>query len=130
LSNVVAVAGGAYHSLALKSDGTVVAWGYNGDGETNVPPGLSNVVAIAGGGSESLALSVGLQLSISLNGQTPTLQFHTFAGRQYVVEYSPDLSAGSWLNLPGGSIAGNGYDAFVTDTSASASARFYRVQQQ
>ncbi len=28
VDNVVAVAGGAYYSLALKSDGTVVAWGY------------------------------------------------------------------------------------------------------
>ena len=27
LSGVVAVAAGAYHSLALKADGTVVAWG-------------------------------------------------------------------------------------------------------
>jgi len=33
----------------------VVAWGYNGSGETNVPPGLSNVVAIAAGGQHSLA---------------------------------------------------------------------------
>ena len=27
LSGVTAIAAGAYHSLALKSDGTVVAWG-------------------------------------------------------------------------------------------------------
>ncbi len=56
LTNVVAVAGGFYHSLALKSDGTVVAWGDNGDGEASVPAGLTGVVAIAGGGSHSLAL--------------------------------------------------------------------------
>jgi alpha-tubulin suppressor-like RCC1 family protein len=40
LTNVIAVAGGDSHSLALKSDGTVWAWGYNyygqlGDG-TNI----------------------------------------------------------------------------------------------
>ena len=56
LSNVVAVAGGWYHSLALKSDGTVAGWGYNGNGQTNVPVGLSNVVAVAAGGNHSLAL--------------------------------------------------------------------------
>ncbi len=51
-----AVAGGELHSLALKNDGTVAAWGYNGDGQTNVPSGLRNVVAIAAGGYHNLAL--------------------------------------------------------------------------
>jgi hypothetical protein len=41
------VAAGPFHSLALRRDGTVVAWGDGSDGETNVPPGLTNVVAIA-----------------------------------------------------------------------------------
>ena len=56
LTNVVAIAGGGYHSLALKYDGTVVAWGDNSAGQTNVPAGLSNVVAVAAGGFHSLAL--------------------------------------------------------------------------
>ena len=46
LSNVIAIAAGAYHSVAIKADGTVFAWG---DGElerTNVPAGLSNVTAV------------------------------------------------------------------------------------
>ena len=34
----------------------VVAWGYNGNGQTNVPVGLTNVTAIAAGGNHSLAL--------------------------------------------------------------------------
>jgi len=56
LTNVIAVAAGGQHFLALKDNGTVVAWGDNGSGQTNVPPGLSNIVAVAGGGSFSLAL--------------------------------------------------------------------------
>ena len=40
----------------MKSDGTVVGWGYNDDGETNVPAGLNNVTAVAAGGYHSLAL--------------------------------------------------------------------------
>jgi len=67
LSGVAAVAAGGEHSLALLSNGTVMAWGANqsgqlGDGNTqdsDVPvavSGLSGVVAIAAGEEDSLAL--------------------------------------------------------------------------
>jgi trimeric autotransporter adhesin len=56
LSNAVAIAAGYGDSLALRSNGTVVAWGYNSSGQTNVPAGLSNVVAIAAGAEHCLAL--------------------------------------------------------------------------
>ena len=67
LTEVLSVAAGANHSLALLANGTVVAWGANaagqlGDGNntpSNVPvpvTGLSNVTAIAAGGEFSLAL--------------------------------------------------------------------------
>ena len=56
LSNVVALAAGMYHSLAVRTDGTVAAWGWNMYGQTTVPAGLSNVVAVACGDSLSLAL--------------------------------------------------------------------------
>ena len=58
LRNVVAIAAGDDHSLALKADGTVVAWGNSEFGDTTVPPGLTNVVAITGyaSGTHHLAL--------------------------------------------------------------------------
>jgi hypothetical protein len=56
LTNAVAIAAGDYHSLALRSDGTVTAWGGDFSGETHVPGGLSNVIAVAASGGHSLAL--------------------------------------------------------------------------
>lgn len=56
LANVVAVAAGDYHNLALKADGTVVAWGSNIGGQTNVPASATNLIAIAAGSAHCLAL--------------------------------------------------------------------------
>ena len=54
---MVAIAAGDSHSLALKADGSVVGWGDNHYGQTNIPASAANgVVAIAAGGEHSLAL--------------------------------------------------------------------------
>lgn len=55
-NQAVAVAAGNAHSVALKSDGTVVAWGDNTYGQSTVPTGLSDVVAISAGHNYTLAL--------------------------------------------------------------------------
>jgi hypothetical protein len=57
LSGGTAIAAGSDFSLALKDDGTVVAWGCGFNyGECSVPIGLSAVTAIAAGHFHSLAL--------------------------------------------------------------------------
>ena len=67
LTGVVAIAAGAWHSLALLSNGKVMAWGKNTVGQlgnntttdSDVPvevEGLSGVVAISAGYAESMAL--------------------------------------------------------------------------
>ena len=56
LSNIVAIASGGEDSLALRTDGTVIAWGANYNGQIEVPPDLTNVVAIAASDNYSLAL--------------------------------------------------------------------------
>ena len=64
------LAGGQYHSLAVRSDGTVAAWGYNADGElgdgtttTRLTPvqvaGVAGATAVAAGDLHSLALGSG-----------------------------------------------------------------------
>jgi hypothetical protein len=53
---LVAVAGGWSHSLGLKADGSIVAWGSNdAEGQCNVPLPNSGFVAVAGAGSTAWA---------------------------------------------------------------------------
>ncbi len=69
LNDIIAIDGGAYHTVVLKSDGTVWTWGYHAHGElgrvtvdadSRINPGqvnsLSNIIAISVGSDYSLAL--------------------------------------------------------------------------
>ncbi len=56
-TNGVAVSAGSWHSLALRSDGVVLAWGDDNFGACEVPPDLPKAVGVAAGGYHSLALS-------------------------------------------------------------------------
>ena len=71
LNGVIAVSAGARHSLALRADGTVWAWGQNTHGQIGIGtfgtqqktaiqvPGLGGVTAISAGGFHSVALETG-----------------------------------------------------------------------
>ncbi len=55
-SPAVAIRAGVAHALALKRDGTVVAWGNNDYGQLTVPFGLSGATAIGAGTWHALAV--------------------------------------------------------------------------
>lgn len=56
-AEVVAIAAGAYHSVAITREGSVVAWGRNDSGQTTVPPAAtSGIVGIAAGETFTAAL--------------------------------------------------------------------------
>jgi alpha-tubulin suppressor-like RCC1 family protein len=50
-----AIAGGSFHSLALRTNGRVVSWGGNDAGACIVPDDLTNVLAISAGSGFNLA---------------------------------------------------------------------------
>jgi alpha-tubulin suppressor-like RCC1 family protein len=79
LYDVVAISVGQLHGLALRANGTVVAWGSGFTNEPNssidlgqamVPVGLSNVVAVSAGYLHSLALRANGTLAAWGAGQT------------------------------------------------------------
>ncbi|MEZ5328657.1 MAG: RCC1 domain-containing protein [Verrucomicrobiales bacterium] len=49
LRDVVQIAAGQFHSVALCADGSVRAWGYDVDGVSTVPPDLGKVKAVTAG---------------------------------------------------------------------------------
>ncbi len=69
-SNVVAIAGDAYHLLGVRQDGRVIACRYNPQGQCDVPEDASNgVYAVATGMFHSLALNGGRVIAWKFNGQ-------------------------------------------------------------
>jgi alpha-tubulin suppressor-like RCC1 family protein len=112
LSGVVAIAAGMSHSLALKIDGTVWAWGYGyfgalGDGTQNghsragIVPGLTGITAIASHASHSLALQTGGGASGSVWAWGPNDQGQLGDGST-VNRLSPVKVAEQAVHLAGG----------------------------
>ena len=121
LTNVVAVAGGASHSVALNGNGTVIAWGFNASGQTNVPPGLNNVAAIGAGAVYSLGLQS--NGTIVIWGSLPAAPasasnvtavaagwYHALALRSdgTVVSWGAQTNVPAWLSNVVAIAAGNG----------------------
>lgn len=101
-----AVAAGNGYSLALRADGTVVAWGTNGSGQATPPAGLADVRAIAAGHRHCLALKadgsvVGWGLNDNGEANPPAgLEgvASIAAGQQHSVAVKQDGSVVAWGN--------------------------------
>lgn len=55
LTNITKIAAGSFHSLALKSEGSIVGWGRNDYGQAT-PPAGNSFIDIAVGSNHNLAL--------------------------------------------------------------------------
>ncbi|MGL4398834.1 MAG: hypothetical protein ACRCXD_03110 [Luteolibacter sp.] len=93
LGNVVAIASGESHHLALRADGTVLGWGENNDGQAAPPGGASDLAGIAAGGFHSLGLrSDG---TVTGRGRNTEGQAHAPGGLMGVVQ----VAAGKFHSL-------------------------------
>jgi alpha-tubulin suppressor-like RCC1 family protein len=104
LTGVTAIAGGAATGYALRSDGTVWAWGWNDQGqlgsgsaasESTVPvrvTGLTGVVAIAAGGSNAYAITADGDLWTWGTNQKGTLGIGTTGGYSRIPVRVPGLA--------------------------------------
>ena len=116
------------------ADGTVVGWGANWKGQTNVPVTLKNVAAIAAGGRHSIAL-VGdgppVVQALLANPTWDSNGFRVFvptqSGRVYRLEYKNSLTDSEWIGLS--LVVGNGGIRILSDPTASGTQRFYQVRQ-
>jgi hypothetical protein len=134
LSGVVAIAMGYNESLALRDDGTVIAWDRNNSTLIDVPTGLTNVIALAAGGDHTLALVGDGPLLAQTRMANPRHDINGFSfsvpsqsGRVYLPEFKNSLTDDTWRALP--LVAGNGGSLKLVDSNSSGAQRFYRVRR-
>ena len=147
VSGIAAISAGMRHTLALKADGTVLAWGFNGDGELGdgstadhaqpaTVSALTGITAVSAGATHSLAAkSDGTVWAWggSVHGE---LGDGTLASRAKPVVVLSELGAGTiaannwYLDLnPGASktIPGDRIPAFLALASGSAASEIVDV---
>src|SRR5258708_10870910 len=97
LAGVKMAAAGWDHNVALLTNGTVTAWGYNGVewgwNLTNVPSGLSNVISVVAAAQHSVALNA--DGTVVAWGYSPSGETNVPAGLSNVVA----VAAGDAHNL-------------------------------
>ena len=93
LTNVISIAAGEWHNLALCGNTSVLGWGDDTTGQTDIPPGLCNVAGIAAGGYHSLAFR--LDGTVVAWGENSDGQASVPAGLSNVIA----VAAGTWHSL-------------------------------
>ena len=138
---VVAIAGGSYHNLALCWDGTVAAWGRNGDGElgnngysdshvpvpVNAAEGFSAladklVIGVAAGYGHSLALcSDGTVAAWGLNTYGE-LGDNSMTGRSVPVAVNTDPPFSALFGKTVAAVAAGGFHSLAVCTDGTVAA--------
>jgi hypothetical protein len=118
LSNVIAIAAGDFHTLALLTNGTVVGWGDDSYGQIDMPASLTNVINIASGNYHGLALvPVIPMLQINMNFPQMVIRW----SGPGVLQWSPTPS-GPYTDVPC-------QGRYYTNVDMSAPAKFFRLRR-
>ena len=125
-SNVTAVAAGGYHSLFLKSDGSLWAMGFNGDGELG--DGSYGAAPDYGPSSPEQILAAYNQISGRLLSSTSMqLSFVGIAAAKYALDRSSSLSPANWAPQATNPAASVGALVF-TNTPDANTINFWRIR--
>jgi hypothetical protein len=100
-SNVVAVAAGWAHAMAMTDGGAVIAWGSNTDGQTNVP------ATIANGGAVAIAAAFNTSMAVTADG--------------FLVQWGKDMGAQGCAARPSASTSVDGAGRVVAVAAGSNS---------
>ena len=117
------------HSLALKRDGAVVAWGYT-SAATKVPEGLPRAISIAVGRATSFAIvrePYTLEI-IQQNGEVALSWEAEEEGVEWHVETANSLSAGNWSSIDSAP-ANSGNVKTVNLNDIQENSRFFRLKK-
>lgn len=106
LTNVIALAAGQAHNLALKSDGTFIGWGDDSSTECDPVAGATNIVAVSAGDEFSLVLrSDGTAISWGNTYAAPDNATNIAAisagiGYSLALDSNGTALAWGWVNTP------------------------------
>jgi uncharacterized repeat protein (TIGR02543 family) len=135
LGGVISIAAGGHHTLALKGNGTVVAWGYDGQGETTgLPTIVDPSVAIANpvtlGGTvlnRVVAIAGGYAGNSAIAGYTVALVAPASGTNIWTPTGSMVIARGNHTStlLPSGKVLVVGGDGGFSSPSSPAKAELY-----
>lgn len=136
LTNIIAIAGGGNHLLALHNDGTVSAWGCDCGSDFQSATNLTHVAAISAGGGDGIDLSIFLLdytnpppvLTATLANNAPRLSITGLPFHNYVLEESSHLSSPANWTFKKNIVLPASAELVLDLSPADNNARFYRAR--
>jgi alpha-tubulin suppressor-like RCC1 family protein len=115
LSGVTAVSSGGRHNLALLSNGTAMAWGWNYWGQLGIGTTTDSAVPVAIGQSGLVGISSGWEQSLAFRSPTPTITA--------IKPTTGSVEGGTTVTITGNNFTGATAVKFGSSSAASFTAK-------